>query len=140
MVTVFEQLSVAKSLYNKLTAPVCKAHGLTQMEFNILLFLANNPGLDTAAQIVKYRNMTKSHVSMSVKSLQEKGLIESCFQPGDRKSVHLRLCPKAETIVRDGKQAQEVFGKTLIQGFSQEEVSLMREFINRIQKNMLAGE
>ena len=39
------------------------------MEFNILLFLANNPEFDTAARITKKRAFTKSHVSMSVRSL-----------------------------------------------------------------------
>ena len=60
----------SRDFYTGLIDPVCKKYGLTQMEFNILLFLANNPECDTAAQIIKKRAFTKSHVSMSVRSLK----------------------------------------------------------------------
>ena len=43
----------SRDFYTGLIDPVCKKYGLTQMEFNILLFLANNPEFDTAAQITK---------------------------------------------------------------------------------------
>ena len=55
----------SRDFYTGLIDPVCKKYGLTQMEFNILLFLANNPECDTAARIIKKRAFTKSHVSMS---------------------------------------------------------------------------
>ena len=58
----------SRDFYTGLIDPVCKKYGLTQMEFNILLFLANNPECDTAARIIKKRAFTKSHVSMSVRS------------------------------------------------------------------------
>ena len=59
-------------LYDRMCAPLCQKHGLTHMEFVVLMFLANNPGFDTAAQIVKYRRLTKSHVSLAVRSLLER--------------------------------------------------------------------
>lgn len=65
----------SRDFYTGLIDPVCKKYGLTQMEFNILLFLANNPECDTAAQIIRKRAFTKSHVSMSVRSLEERGLL-----------------------------------------------------------------
>lgn len=140
MLPIFEHFFAAKSLYNKLMTPVCKAHGLTQMELTILLFLANNPDCNTAAQIVKCRNLTKSHVSISVKSLQDKGLLACYYQTGDRKTVRLRLHSAAESIVADGRAAQEAFGKALLRGFSQEEAALMQSFMERIRKNMSVGE
>ena len=45
----------SRDFYTGLIDPVCKKYGLTQMEFNILLFLANNPECDTAAQIIRKR-------------------------------------------------------------------------------------
>ena len=59
------------------------------MEFNILLFLANNPEFDTAAQIIKKRAFTKSHVSMSVRSLEERGLLTGEYYGTDRRTIHL---------------------------------------------------
>ena len=64
-----------ENLYIKLVSPLCEKHGLTYTEFTVLMFLANNPQYDTATQIVKYRHVAKSHVSVSIRSLQERGLL-----------------------------------------------------------------
>ncbi len=140
MVTVFEHFSAGKNLYAKFVSPVCKEYGLTQMEFNILLFLANNPSHTTAAQIVKYRNLTKSHVSMSVKSLQEKGLLATQEDGTDRRVSHLHITQKAAAVVQAGQKAQRQFGRQLVEGFTPEEISELQNYLRRIHKNMTEGE
>ena len=62
--------------YEELTKTVCDKFGLTRMEYDILMFLHNNPQHNTAAEIVKIRKSTKSHVSTSLKELEKKGLIQ----------------------------------------------------------------
>lgn len=62
--------------YEMLTRSVCDRYKLTQMEYDILMFLYNNPQYNTAADIVKIRKSTKSHVSTSLKFLEDRGLIE----------------------------------------------------------------
>ena len=64
-----------EELYENMVSPVCEKYELTYMEFTVLMFLANNPQYDTATQIVRYRHLAKSHVSVSIRSLQERGLI-----------------------------------------------------------------
>lgn len=56
------------SYYELLSGEVCDRYGLTQMEYDILMFLHNNPHHNTAAEIVKVRKSTKSHVSTSLKN------------------------------------------------------------------------
>ena len=85
----------SRDFYTGLIDPVCKKYGLTQMEFNILLFLANNPECDTAARIIKKRAFTKSHVSMSVRSLEERGLLTGEYYGTDRRTIHLKLTDAA---------------------------------------------
>ena len=72
MIPVFEHIFMGQNLYERTVMPVCRAFGLTYMEFTVLMFLVNNPQYDTAAQIVKIRRLAKSHVSISVKGLQER--------------------------------------------------------------------
>ena len=57
------------SYYELLSGEVCDRYELTQMEYDILMFLHNNPQHNTAADIVKIRKSTKSHVSTSLKNL-----------------------------------------------------------------------
>ena len=64
------------SYYELLSGKVCDKYELTQMEYDILMFLYNNPQNNTAAEIVKIRKSTKSHVSTSLKNLENKKLIE----------------------------------------------------------------
>ena len=133
---IFEHFFLTQSLYEKMVMPVCQQFGLTYMEFTVLMFLANNPHYDTAAQIVKIRQLSKSHVSLSLKGLQERGLVVGHYFPGNQKTLHLRLTEKAVSAVSDGKIAQEAFGARLIRGFAPEELAQLQSLIDRIHKNM----
>ena len=60
------------SYYELLSGKVCDQYELTQMEYDIIMFLHNNPHHNTAAEIVRIRKSTKSHVSSSLKKLENK--------------------------------------------------------------------
>ena len=81
----WENQKVVLAYYAQCVKPVCEAHGLTRMEFNILLFLANNPAYDTAADIVRIRMLTKSHVSGALKRLETDGYLCTAYHAGNRK-------------------------------------------------------
>ena len=49
---LWDGLSLFKKIYDQSLEPVCKKYQLTRMELDILLFLANNPGYDTAKDII----------------------------------------------------------------------------------------
>ena len=68
MHSVFEHYILGEQAYTQMVTPVCEKHGMTYAEMTVLLFLANNPALDTASDIAKCRNLAKSHVSLSVRS------------------------------------------------------------------------
>lgn len=125
----------AGRLYSQVLAPVCREFSLTRAELDVLLFLSNNPGRDTAAQIVKYRGLSKSHVSLAVAKLTERGFVkgELC---GDRRLVHLRLTPDSADAAAAGRQAQGEFYRRLFDGLSDEERELFFELNSRIIKNL----
>ena len=136
MIPVFEHIFMGQSLYEKSVMPVCKAYGLTYMEFTVLMFLQNNPKYDTAAQLVKIRRLSKSHVSVSVKGLQEKGLVKGVYYPGNQKTLHLQLTKKAEPVVEAGLAAQKAFGTSLVRGFTPEEVAQLQYLTDILHENM----
>ncbi len=136
MRTLLENYTAEKSLYAHTLAPVYQKYQLTYMELSALLFLANNPDFDTAAQIVKYRQLTKSHVSMSLKTLQQRGLLVGQQRPDDRRTVHLKLTDAARPIIADGQQAQQAFLDQMLAGFTPEEIRLYQEFQARIHHNL----
>ena len=76
-----------------------------------LWFLHNNPKRNTAADIVKIRKSTKSHVSTSLKALENKGLIERIQSTQNKKHIEIVILNKAESIIQDGMKAQKEFAK-----------------------------
>lgn len=140
MRNLFEHYASVEALYSKMMAPVCRACDLTYMELTVLLFLANHPRYDTAAQIVKYRHLTKSHASITIHSLENSGLLRSEHDPADRRVCHLRITPAAAPIIEKGHAAQQAFCQQLLAGLNSEEIDLFLSFLHRIDSNLEQAE
>ena len=89
--------------------PLAQETGLPQGAVDILLFLANNPGLDTARDICACRGLKPGIVSLNVENLTAGGYITRQSVPGDRRKCRLVCTPKAEPIVSRGRALQEAF-------------------------------
>ncbi len=96
--------------------------GLTVMERKVLLALDNDPCLRTAADLVRTHKMAKSHVSLAVNSLTEKGYLTQ--DAGVGKSIYLRLTH------------MQGFHDLVYQGFSLEEMDQVLGFFTRIAENL----
>lgn len=131
----WDQHKTITSCYEMLTRKVCEKYQLTQMEYDILIFLHNNPQHNTAAEIVKIRKSTKSHVSSSLKNLENRGLVERSQSVDNKKHIEIVLLEKAVPIIEDGIKVQKEFAKTLLQGLSEEEKRICVEVFNKICKN-----
>ena len=125
-----------EKLYGGLFAPLLERHGLTQLEMDILLFLANNPACDTARDIVEKRRLAKSHVSVGVEALTERGLLERLQQGGNRKTIHLRLTAAAAPIVEEGRAVQRGYGERLLAGFTEEDRRQLEHLMDRVAENV----
>ena len=101
-----------------------------------MLFLANNPSFDRAVDIVNNRGLSKSHVSLSINNLEQRGLLVRIADPADRRTVHLRLTEKAEAITDVGCRVQKQFMDYLHQGITEEQLELMRLFAERVHENI----
>ena len=123
------------SYYELLSSRVCDRYGLTQMEYDILMFLHNNPQHNTAAEIVKVRKSTKSHVSISLKNLESKGLVERIQSETNKKHIEIVLLDKAELIVEAGINAQKEFAQDVLSGLTEEEKCMCINVFNKICNN-----
>lgn len=123
------------SYYELLSGRVCDRYGLTQMEYDILMFLHNNSQHNTAAEIVKVRKSTKSHVSISLKNLESKGLVERIQSETNKKHIEIVLLDKAELIVEAGINAQKEFAQDVLSGLTEEEKRMCINVFNKICNN-----
>ena len=138
--SLIDFFSSGSDIYDRLLMPVCEKHGLSYIEMTILLFLANNPALDTAKDIVEKRHIAKSHVSVSVKSLCEKGLIYGEYRDGNHKLVRLSILPTAKDMIHDGQEIQKEYVRILTQNLTVEEINTLKNCIKKIGLNILEKE
>ena len=122
-------------LYDSMLKPVCERYSLVPIEASIISFLSNNPGRDTAADIVEFRMLSKSNVSQAVECLIQKSLLERRQDTKDRRRIHLSLTPKSKPITDDIETVRNHFRKQIFLGFTEEEEKQFAWFNERIAKN-----
>ena len=122
------------SYYELLSGEVCDRYELTQMEYDILMFLHNNPQLNTAAEIVKIRKSTKSHVSTSLKKLENRGFVKRTQSEDNKKHIEIVLLDRAALIVEAGLNAQKQFAQDVLSGLTKEEKHMIFSWVNFLKK------
>ena len=103
---------------------------------DILLFLYNNPGYDTASDIVELRSFPKSNVSKAVDVLTGRNYLEGITDKEDRRIIHLRICPPALDAVRAARKCQEDFLQYICRGVTKEEMKVVDHVISVISQNL----
>ena len=131
-----EELSLIANSYSEAEKTVMEQYGMTAIEVDVMLFLANNPQFDTATEIVRVRRIAKSHVSMAVSKLTARGFLEKFCDEKDRKKIHLRITESASPMVKDAQQFQKDFRASILKGFTEEEKNQMEAFVDRIAENI----
>lgn len=121
--------------YEMLTASTCDKYNLKKMECDILMLLYHNPEYNTAADIVRIRKSTKSHVSTALKVLEERGYITKKRSSSNKKRVELYLQDSANEIVKEGLDVQNQFAHDMLQGLTDEEIKVCRNVFKKICRN-----
>lgn len=121
--------------YEPFRRRIMERFSLSAAEVDVLMFLANNPEYSTAAQVSKIRMIPKSHVSLAVNSLSEKGLL--IRKSGEnRKSVCLVPSESAAPVIAFGREMQDAFQEALFLGFSAEEKAMFDTLHEKMRKNL----
>ena len=122
--------------YHAALSPLCAETGLPPAAADILLFLANNPGMDTARDICTYRHLKPSIVSFHIDRLVSEGFLLRQSVPGDRRKTALVLTEKAESVVERGRGLQKAFADRLIDGLSEEDLAHFRRCVAAFDRNI----
>ena len=122
--------------YTAVCKPLCQTLKLPQTAFDILLFLANNPAYQTAADIVEVRKIKANLVSVNVDKLVRDGYLTRESMPGDRRKTRL-LCPeKAQPVIMQGRQLQSAFLQRLFAHTDQQMQDAFLKTIAIMDKNL----
>ena len=122
--------------YGAACRPLCQELGLPQTAFDILMFLANNPGYKTASDIVEVRHIKANLVSVNVDKLVQEGLLERRPVPDDRRKTELLCTEKAQPIIERGHALQEAFVQSLVAGIDETQMQLFCKTIRQMSRNL----
>ena len=90
-----------RRFYTGRFAGLAARSGLSMREIDVLLFLANHPGQDTARDAVELRGLSKSQVSQAVEVLTGRGLLARRADGEDRRVVHLEITEQGAPLARE---------------------------------------
>ena len=122
--------------YTAVCKPLCQTLKLPQTAFDILLFLANNPVYQTAADIVEVRKIKANLVSVNVDKLVRDGYLTREPMPGDRRKTRLLYTEKAQPIILQGRQLQTAFLQRLFAHTDQQMQDAFLKTISIMDKNL----
>ena len=117
MTNAYQVYTAARQLlegYAAAMQPLCRREGLAPNGVDILLFLANNAGLDTARDVCTYRGLKPGIVSFHVEKLVQEGYLERRAVAGDRRKTQLLCTEKAQPVIARGREVQERFFARLL--------------------------
>ena len=132
---IMANILLMKRLHDGMLREAC-GPALSLIEDNIICFLQNNPGHDTAADIVDLRGLSKGNVSGGVEKLIQKGLLARVPDPLDRRVIHLKLTPAAREIARATARVNSDFSRELMNGFTEDELAALEALLARRGQNI----
>ena len=136
MIPVLAFVQHYKKFYTSQFESAAVRHGLNQLEIDILLFLHNNPGRDTAKDICTYRHLKPALVSLYVENLVQSGYLVRETDAHDRRKCRLKLTAQAIPVAQDGVACQDQFTKELFHGLSAEELAAWQRGLSVFQSNI----
>ena len=122
--------------YSAACRPLCQELGLPQTAFDLLMFLANNPGYKTASDIVEVRHIKANLVSVNVDKLVQEGLLVRQAVPGDRRKTELLCTEKAQPIIQRGHALQEAFIQSLFAGIDEAQIRAFCKTMEQMSANL----
>lgn len=122
--------------YSAVMAPMCEEIDMPQTAADILMFLANNPGYDTAKDICKYRHLKPGIVSFHVENLVNQGYIEREKIDGDRRKCRLVCTEKSRHAIETGRKLQAEFIGKMTAGLGDDEIKACIHCFEIFEKNL----
>lgn len=124
------------SAYNRQLAPLCEMLDMPQTAVDILMFLDNNPGFNTARDICRFRTLKPGIVSFHIDHMVREGLLERHISPTDRRVYRLVCTEKAAPIIESGRRLQLQFAQQITDGLCEEQLQTFRLCLETIDTNL----
>lgn len=113
-----------------------KNQGLTLAQSRVLTFLNEQDGIATQKEIEDYLQVSHPTVVGLVSRMEQNKLVETWFDPENRRNKMVRLTEKSKKIGENMDEVTEQHDKALLNGLSEQEQAELNRMLNIILKNL----
>ena len=113
-----------------------KNQGLTLAQSRVLTFLNEQDGIATQKEIEDYLQVSHPTVVGLVSRMEQNELVETWFNPENRRNKMVRLTEKSKKIGENMDEVTEQHDKALLNGLSEQEQAELNRMLNIILKNL----
>ena len=115
-----------------------KKYELKRIELEVICCLARCGEDDTVVSIHEYLNANRGHISQTVFSLCEKGLITAEQDKKDRRYVHYSLTYEGKKIAVEADVVWKRVREEMFAGISDEELEVFKRVLLKVNENIKA--
>ena len=130
--TMLKEFSVIRKVYAKTFTQLFGNEDLSPNEINILLFLSNNPSIDTSKQLVYFLDVSKGLICRSIDSLVKKGYVISEPDIKDRRIQRLKLSSNADPVIEQLSEVNRYIDTVVLEAVSKEEIERTKVTLEKI--------
>lgn len=117
-------------------AEVCRAHGLSFPQYNILRVLeASEDGRNSVSGVSKIMLVPVANMTGLAKGLERQGFILRTSHPNDERVTVLEITEKGRSAVDQIREDKDRHIEAVLEGFADEEKEILLDLARRIVRN-----
>lgn len=121
--------------YRKMAEQGLSKTGIHRGQHHLLMYLAHHP--DTSqTDIANCLKVSTATIAVAVKKLEKGGYINRVIDGKDNRFNKVMLTDKGQQVVEQSKVIMESLEAKMYEGFSEEEVLQLTNYLERIYKNL----
>ncbi len=105
-------------------------------ESRLLMMIADNDNF-SQRELAKKLGTSPASVGVSLKKLEHKGYISRTVADNDSRANIIQLTPKGDDFIENSHELFQKLDKETFEGFSDEEMNLLDNFMDRLHENLL---
>ena len=110
---------------------------LHKSQHRLLMVLSRMEKNISQRDLAEMLNITPAAVAVTLKKMEKMGLVQRMVSEQDNRYNQVVLTDKGKKIVKESRKIFQYVDEKMFAGFSEEELEVFEEYLNRIKENLI---
>ena len=110
---------------------------LHKSQHRLLMVLSRMEKNISQRDLAEMLNITPAAVAVTLKKMEKMGLVQRMVSEQDNRYTQVVLTDKGKKIVKESRKIFQYVDEKMFAGFSEEELEVFEEYLNRIKENLI---